>query len=75
VTVAPLRQERDVATGSSITPALAAKQIIDTMAEGLLSWTATIVRVANDAAEATWGSVRVCLRGRRTAEHDALFRP
>jgi diguanylate cyclase (GGDEF)-like protein/PAS domain S-box-containing protein len=42
-----------------ITPALAARQIIDTMAEGLLVFDRDgIVRVANDAAEATVGSGR-----------------
>ncbi len=40
-----------------ITPALAAKQVMDTMAEGLLVVDRDgIVRVANEAAEAVWGT-------------------
>jgi diguanylate cyclase (GGDEF)-like protein/PAS domain S-box-containing protein len=43
-----------------ITPALAAKQIMDTMSEGLLVLDRDgVVRVANDAASATWGAKSV----------------
>jgi len=56
-----------------ITPALAAKQIIDTMTEGLLVVDRDgVVRVANDAARATWSMSR-SLVGMNYAELDARW--
>jgi len=56
-----------------ITPALAARQIIDTMAEGLLVTDRDgTVRVANDAAQALWGTSR-SLMGCSFAELNARW--